>query len=142
MLLVAGVLAAWAIRPQAYSGLHQDEIDSFVKGSYLEQEPREVIGTLLDGSIKAIATARTVNRRKAKRLGIGFRVFLVAVAVTAAAGGTVAVEGATNDRREPAKPSTPRRSAEPTASGSTWARRATRLPTAEDGAGPAWVGHG
>lgn len=103
LLLVAGGLAAWAFRPQAYAAQHADEIKSFVTRSYLRQDPTQVEGTQLDGSVKAILKAREVNRRKAHRLGWAFRTFLVALVVTAGAGATLAVEGA-SDHGKPGKP--------------------------------------
>lgn len=95
LLLAAGGLAAWSIRPQAYSALHENEIQSFVKKSYLQQDSVQVVGTLLDGSVKAVTRARKVNRRKANRLTIAFGFFLAALAVMAGAGITLAIEGAT-----------------------------------------------
>jgi hypothetical protein len=131
---VSGGLAALSIRPQAYSGLHQDEISSFVKPSYLKQEPTQVAGTLLDGSVKAVIAARRVNHKKAKRLGCAFRVFLAALLVTAAAGVTLAVEGATHERRESNTPGRGAGDTGPTSGRPAWAGRGPSVSSAPDGA--------
>jgi hypothetical protein len=101
LLIPALGLAVRAILPQAFRiAVAVEEMRRWVTPRFLGQEPTDVEGELLYGSVIATGDARAINEAKAERLSKAFYCFAAALLCVVMCGSAVAIHAALYPERD------------------------------------------